>query len=129
MKIDRVSRLYKGAPWGKEDQPWFLNVAARGRCPLAPDDLLAFAKQVEAGAGRKPRGRWGPRELDVDIVLMGERVVRKPRLVVPHPGLAHRRFCLAPVSEIAPGAIVLPGGKSIRDLLEDCGDPLEVYPL
>ncbi len=128
MEVVRVSRTYAGKAWGKADQPRFLNLAARAKCLLTPDELLAFAKDVEAAAGRVPRGRWGPRELDVDIVLMGEKVVREPHLVIPHPLLAFRRFCLAPVSEIAPGAVVPPGGKTIRDLLNACGDPLEVYP-
>ncbi len=99
------------------------------RSLLPPLDLLAFAKEVEADAGRVPRERWGPRELDVDILLIGERIVREPRLVVPHPGLPFRRFCLAPVFEIAPEAVVPPGRKTIRDLLEECRDPLEVYPI
>jgi 2-amino-4-hydroxy-6-hydroxymethyldihydropteridine diphosphokinase len=129
MEVERVSRIYAGEAWGKADQPWFLNLAARGKCLLPPGELLAFAKEVEAAAGRIPRGKWGPRELDVDILLMGEMVVGEPHLVIPHPRLALRRFCLAPVSEIAPGAVVPPGGKTIRDLLNACRDPLEVYPI
>jgi len=129
VEVGRVSRIYAGEPWGKADQPWFLNLAARGKCLLPPDELLAFVKEVEAAAGRIPRGKWGPRELDVDIVLIGEMVVQEPLLVIPHPGLAFRRFCLAPVSEIAPGAVVPPGGEIIRDLLEACGDPHEVFPI
>ncbi len=116
-------------PWGKADQPWFLNQAARGTCLLPPGELLQFVKEVEAAAGRKPRGKWGPRELDVDIVLMGEKIIREPHLVIPHPGMQFRRFCLAPVSEIAPGAVVPPGGETVRDLLDACGDPLEVFPI
>ncbi|MBI5343390.1 MAG: 2-amino-4-hydroxy-6-hydroxymethyldihydropteridine diphosphokinase [Deltaproteobacteria bacterium] len=66
VEVVRVSRVYASEPWGKTDQRWFLNVAVRGICPLSPDGLLAFAKEVEAAAGRKERERWGPRELDVD---------------------------------------------------------------
>jgi 2-amino-4-hydroxy-6-hydroxymethyldihydropteridine diphosphokinase len=130
VEVDRVSRIYAGEPWGRRDQPWFLNLAVRGKSSLAPEDLLAFLKEVEAAAGRKAGGgRWGPRELDVDILLMGDKVVREPHLVIPHPGLPFRRFCLLPASEIAPEAVVPPEGRTIRDLLDACGDPLEVFPL
>ncbi len=125
----RASRIYAGAPGGRRGQPWFLNVALRGRTFLAPDDLLLFVKGVEAAAGRKAGPRWGPRELDVDIILMGDREVREPHLTIPHPLMAGRRFCLAPVSEIAPEFAVPPGGRTIRDLLLACGDPLEVYAI
>ncbi len=89
-----------------------------------------FVKEVEAAAGRKAAGgRWGPRELDIDILLMGDKVVSEPHLFIPHPGLPFRRFCLLPASEIAPGAVVPPEGRTVRDLLEACRDPLEVFPI
>ena len=128
--MDRVSRIYAGEPWGRRDQPWFLNLAVRGKSSLTPEDLLVFVKEVEAAAGRKADGgRWGPRELDVDILLMGDKVVREPHLVIPHPGLPFRRFCLLPASEIAPEAVVPTEGRTVRDLLEACGDPHEVFPI
>lgn len=97
---------------------------------MMPEDLLVFVKEVEAAAGRKVSGgRWGPRELDVDIILMGDKVVREPHLVIPHPELPFRRFCLLPAAEIAPSAAVPPEGRTVRDLLEECGDPLEVFPI
>lgn len=129
MEILRVSRVYESEPWGKPGQRWFLNVAVLGRCGLSPGGLLAFVKEVEKAAGRKPRGTWGPRELDVDILLMGETVVRKPDLVIPHPRMAERRFCLLPAAEIASAAAVPPGEKTVSDLLKACGDPLEVHPI
>jgi 2-amino-4-hydroxy-6-hydroxymethyldihydropteridine diphosphokinase len=130
VDVARVSRIYAGEPWGRRDQPWFLNLAVRGKSGLTPEDLLVFVKEVEEAAGRKAGGgRWGPRELDVDILLMGDRVVREPHLVIPHPGLPLRRFCLLPAFEIAPDAVVPPEGRTIRDLLEACGDPLEVFPI
>lgn len=129
VEITRVSRIYAGEPWGRPDQPWFLNLAVRGTCGMPPEDLLVFVKEVEAMAGRKPRGRWGPRELDVDILLMGERVVCEPDLVIPHPRLASRRFCLVPLAEIAPAAVVPPEGRTVRELLEACRDPLEVFSI
>ncbi|MGE5190141.1 MAG: 2-amino-4-hydroxy-6-hydroxymethyldihydropteridine diphosphokinase [Gemmatimonadota bacterium] len=125
----RVSRIHAGAPGGRGGQPWFLNVALLGRTSLAPDDLLDFVKGIEVAAGRKAGPRWGPRELDVDIILMGDREVREPHLAIPHPLMAVRRFCLLPVSEIAPDFVVPPGGRTIRDLLLACEDPLEVFAI
>jgi len=130
VDVDQVSRVYAGEPWGRPGQPWFLNLAVRGRSGLPPEDLLRFVKEVEAAGGRKTAGgRWGPRELDIDILLMGDKVVIEPHLVIPHPGLPFRRFCLLPASEIAPGAVVPPEGRTVRDLLEACRDPLEVFPI
>ncbi len=125
----RESRIYAGAPGGRGGQPWFLNVALLGRTLLSPEALLLLAKEAEAAAGRKAGPRWGPRELDVDIVLLGDRVVREPHLVIPHPRMADRRFCLLPVSEVAPDFPVPPGGRTVRDLLLACEDPLEVFAL
>ncbi len=125
----RVSGIYAGMPAGRRGQPWFLNIAIAGRTSLSPDDLLHFAKEVEAEAGRKAGPRWGPRELDVDIILMGDREVREPHLEIPHPRMAARRFCLLPVSEVAPDSAVPPGGKTVRDLLAECEDPLEVFAI
>lgn len=130
MDVERVSRIHAGEPWGRQGQPWFLNLAMLGKTDLAPGELLRFVKEVEIAAGRKTTGgRWGPRELDVDILLMGNRAVREPHLVIPHPGLPFRRFCLMPVAEIAPGATVPPEGRTVRDLLEACPDPLEVFAI
>jgi 2-amino-4-hydroxy-6-hydroxymethyldihydropteridine diphosphokinase len=129
VEVVLVSRIYASEPWGKTDQRWFLNVALHGRCRLAPDRLLAFVKEVEAATGRKERERWGPRELDVDILLMGDKVVQTPELFIPHPRLAERRFCLLPAAEIAPSAVVPPGSDTISDLLKACRDPLEVLPI
>lgn len=129
VEIGKVSRIYAGEPSGRTNQPWYLNVAVRGKTDMAPDALLRFVKGIEAKAGRKAGVRWGPRELDIDIILMGNRVVREPHLAIPHPIMSARRFCLAPVAEIAPEAIVPPGAKTVWDLLGECRDPLEVTPV
>jgi 2-amino-4-hydroxy-6-hydroxymethyldihydropteridine diphosphokinase len=130
VEVERISRVHAGEPWGRPGQPWFLNLAVRGRTFLPPEELLRFAKEVEAAAGRRfAGGRWGPRELDVDILLMGDTVVNEPHLVIPHRELPYRRFCLLPASEVAPLAVVPPGGRTVRELLEECEDPLEVSPL
>ena len=121
-----VSRLYSSAPHGRPHQPWFLNQAVRIAARQSPEELLDLAKRMERDAGRRPGGRWGPRPLDVDIVLYGEIVVARPHLAIPHPAVAGRRFCLLPVAEVAPDAAVPPGGRTVSQLLASCGDPLEV---
>ncbi len=126
VRIGNVSRIYVAEPSGRADQPWFLNMALRGETDLSPDALLRVVKQVERDAGRKAAVRFGPRALDVDIILMGDRVVRKPHLQIPHPRMAERRFCLVPVAEIAAEVRVPPGNATVADLLRNCRDPLEV---
>ncbi len=126
---ERASRIYAAEPAGRRGQPWFLHVALRGATALSPDDLLRFVKEIEGAAGRKAGPKWGPRELDIDIILMGDREVREPHLAIPHPAMAARRFCLAPVAEIAADVAVPPGGGTVRDLLLACEDPLEVFAI
>lgn len=129
VAIGEVSRIHAGEPSGRTNQPWYLNVAVRGETGLAPEALLHFLKRIEGEAGRKAGARWGPRELDIDIILMGSLVVFEPHLAIPHPLMSVRRFCLAPVAEIAPEAHVPPGRKTVRDLLMECQDPLKVTPI
>lgn len=129
VRIGNVSRIYAGEPGGRTFQPWYLNVAVRGETDVPPEGLLYFLKRIEGEAGRKAGPRWGPRELDIDIILMGSRVVCEPHLAIPHPRMSVRKFCLAPVAEIASEVPVPPGGKTVRDLLVECRDPLEVKPI
>ena len=129
VAVAAVSRIYESEPFGPVPQPWFLNVAVRVETALPPLELLAAAKGIERGEGRAEGGeRWGPRPLDIDIILLGALVIRDPALVVPHERMAERRFCLAPVAEIAPDFPVPPGGETVRQLLERCTDSLEVLP-
>lgn len=129
MEIRRLSRIHAGEPAGRPHQPWFLNLAALGATTLSPEELLGFCKEVERAEGRGAGPRWGPRVLDVDILLMGTRVVRKPELSIPHPMLGERRCFLLPGVEIAPEMPVPPGGDTIRELLARSRDPSEVIPL
>jgi 2-amino-4-hydroxy-6-hydroxymethyldihydropteridine diphosphokinase len=124
-----VSRLYSSAPQGRPHQPWFLNQAVRIAARRSPEELLLLAKRMEQEAGRRRGGRWGPRPLDVDIILYGEIVVTRPHLAIPHPAISERRFCLLPVADVAPDAVVPPGGRTVSQLLAACKDPLEVIAL
>ncbi|MDD5763052.1 MAG: 2-amino-4-hydroxy-6-hydroxymethyldihydropteridine diphosphokinase [bacterium] len=130
IEVTALSRIYESEPFGLGFQPWFLNVALRGGTTFGPHELLRFVKKIEKDEGRTEDGeRWGPRPLDIDIILMDGMVVRDNDLTVPHASMAVRRFCLLPVAEIAGDFRVPPHGATVRELLERCKDPLEVYPL
>lgn len=111
-----VASLYRTAPLGPP-QPDFLNTAATGSTLLAPDQVLAAAQALELAAGRRRGRRFGPRPLDVDLLLFGERVARHAELTLPHPRLAGRRFVLVPLAEIAPQWRVPPEGRTVAELL------------
>jgi 2-amino-4-hydroxy-6-hydroxymethyldihydropteridine diphosphokinase len=114
------SSLYRSAPMGPPDQPAYINAVARLETRLAPEALLDALQAIEARHGRV-RGdeRWGPRTLDLDILLYADVRIDKPRLQVPHPGLAERNFVLQPLAEIAPD-LDIPGLGPLRDLLARC---------
>src|SRR5215211_5826641 len=99
VAVRRCSPLYESAPVGPPDQPWYLNAVLEAVTSLAPRELLAAAKAVEAAVGRRPGRRWGPRVVDVDILLYGEQQLdeRDPWLTIPHPQMWRRRFVLLPL--------------------------------
>jgi len=123
VEVTAISRLIETEPvGGPPEQPPFLNGAAALRTDLEPADLLTLMKEVERELGRDPTGpRWGPRPIDLDLLLYDQRVVRLPGLVVPHPRLRERRFVLEPLAEIAPNARDPETGKTVRELLEALG--------
>lgn len=115
-----VSSVYRTEPVGLKEQPEFLNAVVAVDTELTPRGLLALAQEVERAAGRDRSVRWGPRTLDVDILLYEDAEVDDPDLEIPHPRLAERRFALEPLVEIAPDA-TLPDGTTARGLLERLG--------
>jgi len=129
MELLAVSRMYASEPFGRSHQPWFLNLAVLAATGQSPWELLALAKRLELEAGRRGGSRWGPRTLDVDILLLGSAVIEQPGLVIPHASMAQRRFCLLPAAEVAPGAIVPTHGRTVTQMLDSCDDPLEVIVL
>ena len=120
MSRTACSSVYETDPWGVADQPSFLNLVVAYDTTLGPADLLTACKSVEATVGRTPSFRWGPRLIDVDILLYGEQVVdsAEPDLQIPHPRMAQRAFVLVPLAEIAPDARVPPQGDTVRRLLD-----------
>lgn len=114
------SHLYRSAPLGPPGQPDYINAVARLRTRLAPEALLDALQTIEARAGRDRSGeRWGPRTLDLDILLYGDRRIDGPRLQVPHPGMAARSFVLYPLAELAPD-LDIPGLGLLPALLARC---------
>ncbi|HET9211819.1 MAG TPA: 2-amino-4-hydroxy-6-hydroxymethyldihydropteridine diphosphokinase [Thermoanaerobaculia bacterium] len=118
----RVASLYRTAPVSPVPQPDFLNTAALGHTDLPPEGVLALGKALEREAGRRPGERFGPRPLDIDILLYGGLVLEGPELTLPHPRMRERRFVLAPLAEIAPDLAVPPDGARVADLLARLGE-------
>lgn len=111
------SRLYRSAPWGVLDQPEFVNAAAAIETALPPRELMQAMLAIEREAGRDRSGeRWGPRVLDLDLLLYGALTLDEPALRVPHPHLHERAFVLLPLAEIAPH-LEVPGRGPISTLL------------
>jgi 2-amino-4-hydroxy-6-hydroxymethyldihydropteridine diphosphokinase len=117
VEVTRVSTFYRNPPLGPENQPWYINAVARVRTRLGPEELLRLLQQIEADMGRVRGERWGPRVIDLDLLLYNGDVIFTPKLVVPHPEMHRRVFVLAPLAEIAPRAWHPVLGKSAGDLL------------
>jgi 2-amino-4-hydroxy-6-hydroxymethyldihydropteridine diphosphokinase len=117
VDVVRVSMLRETEPWGYEDQPAFLNGAAAVDTSLSPRELLGELLDVERELGRTRDGpRYGPRTIDLDLLLFGAREIEEPGLSVPHPRLHERVFALEPLLELEPG-LVVPGRGPVADLL------------
>lgn len=121
------SSLYRSKPMGPAEQPDYVNAVAAIDTHLSAHDLLQELHLLEAQHGRVREQRWGPRTLDLDLLLYGNQSYSSDRLTVPHPGLPERDFVLHPLHEIAPG-LDIPGAGSLRHLVERC-PPLGLQPL
>ena len=121
-----VAPPYRSQPVSATAQDPYLNTAVTGRTGLAPDELLALAKALEREAGRRRGPRFGPRLLDIDLLIYGDRVLQTPELSIPHPRLRVRRFYLAPLADIAPHLPVPPDAVTVDELLENLDDPHQV---
>ncbi len=102
------SSLYRSAPLGPVEQPDFINAVVTVETRLAPRKLLDALQAIELEIGRQPAERWGPRRIDLDLLVYGDAVIDEQGLKIPHPGIAERNFVLLPLGEIAPD-LVVPG--------------------
>ena len=119
--LTAVSSLYASDPLGPPDQPRYVNAVAALDTELAPLQLLDALQAIELAQGRVRKDeRWGPRTLDLDILLFGDRLIDEPRLKVPHYHMHARAFVLYPLAELAPTDLRLADGRLLKDLLAAC---------
>ena len=120
--VEKVSALYESDAWGEEAQDDFLNQALVVKSSLQAEALLVELKKIEAIIGRVDSFRWGPRIIDIDILLVDTLVYFTDHLRIPHASLEERRFALMPLAEVAPDLIHPVSGYTISELLERCED-------
>jgi 2-amino-4-hydroxy-6-hydroxymethyldihydropteridine diphosphokinase len=123
--IDK-SALYETAPWGKPDQPNFLNQALVVDTSLNARDLMNEILYIENLMGRDRLEKYGPRIIDIDIIFFNHQIIKENGLVIPHPQMEHRRFVLEPLNEVIPAYIHPVYYKTVSELLTKCDDPLPV---
>lgn len=117
LTVVKRSSIYETEPVGFPDQPWFYNLAAEVDTVLSPEELLNLTKRVEQEMERTREIRWGPRTIDIDLLLYDGLELATDRLTIPHPEMTGRRFVLEPLHEIAPD-LTLSDGRSIEHLLK-----------
>lgn len=115
VQVKKVASLYKTAPLYVTKQDWFLNTVAEIETSLSPHDLLALLKDTEKKLERTPTVRWGPRTIDLDLLIFGSDKIKSPDLVVPHTRMTERAFVMVPLAEIAPHLCV-PGRGRVGEL-------------
>lgn len=118
-RVLAVSSLYRSAPMGPQDQPDYVNAVAQLQTGLTAEQLLDALQAIEQTHGRTRGEHWGPRTLDLDILLYGDSTLHTERLSVPHPGIAQRNFVLYPLAEID-ATLAIPGAGSVQSLLAQC---------
>lgn len=124
VTIIDYSSVYESAPWGNENQPWFLNMVLRIDTILPPERLLESCLETEKLMGRERLAKWGERIIDVDILYYDNETIQTDSLTIPHPEIQNRRFTLMPLVEISPNEIHPSLGKINAELLQTCDDPL-----
>ncbi len=123
VKNIQQAPLYLSEATGYTEQPDFLNTAISGQTDLSPEKLLEFTDRTEQKVGRVKRFRWGPREIDIDIILYGKLVQKTEKLTVPHPYFRQRDFVLKPLTDLNPRLSDPVGGIAVRQLLQNIKPP------
>jgi len=114
VKVARVTPLYKTQPLGYTNQPWFYNTAAELEVDITPFQLLDELQEVEKELGRVRTIRWGPRTIDLDILLFGDRAIKHARLIIPHPRMLERAFVMVPLAQLIPYKII--EGSTVKEI-------------
>ncbi len=117
--VGKQSSMYETEPEGGKDQPYFINMAVEIKTDLSPHELLKTLKTIENEMGRTETVKWGPRVIDLDILLYDGLIIDEPDLKIPHPLMHERTFVLKPLSEISPDALHPALGKTVRQLLAE----------
>lgn len=128
IAIVKKSRVYQTRPWGKTDQPDFLNLALRVKTSLEPSELLQTLKGIERKMGRKKGPKWGSRLIDIDILFYDKRIMRTANLSIPHPYFEQRSFAIVPMAELAPNFVDPINAKKMKEYLPEIEhEGVEVY--
>ncbi len=117
VEVIRQSLVYETPPWGYQEQPAFLNMVIEVQTDLPPVDLLVYLKGLEVQMGRLPTIQYGPRLIDIDILLYADLVFSSPNLDIPHPRMSERAFVLVPLNELAPNLRHPQTGMSVSEML------------
>ena len=130
IKLVRASTLYESEPWGEKNQPWFVNAALEVKTTLSAQDFLKRMQNIEIQLGRvhdENTKKWGEREIDIDIIFLGNEIINDENLKVPHPYAHKRAFVLVPLLELIPDFIHPVIKKSLLDIHSELDDPEDVF--
>lgn len=122
VRVDKISSIYSSEPVGYKDQDWFYNLCVLGKTSYPPEELILKLKEIESEIGRKSRQRWHQREIDIDIIFYGNKIISTDDLNIPHPEMSKRKFVLLPAQEIAPTWEHPELNKTVSELLENTSD-------
>lgn len=128
IKVLQRASLYRSPPMGPQDQPDFINTVIQVESRFTAQELLQKLQNIETEMGKTKIRHWGPRIIDLDLILFEEQIIDSDGLTVPHPRMHERRFVLEPLAELAPNLIVPTHNKTVRDLESELSDPA-IYPL
>jgi len=126
IEVLNISSVYITEPWGVKDQPDFLNLVLQISTKLSAKELLKGCMNIEKSVGREKTYKWGPRIIDIDILMYGDEIISEQDLILPHAFLTERRFELVPLAEICPNCVIPGKNVTVKDALLSCMDKSSV---